>query len=421
MPELPAHSSLATALGALSRRHLAAGGGALLLLAMLAWALIPAAVQVDLATIGKGSLQVTVDEEGKTRVKTLFVVSAPVTGKLRRSLLDPGDQVVANETVIAVIEPAVPGFLDVRTRQEAEAQVSAARAAIELAEAEVRQSEAELGWALSEMTRQKTLAQTNATSARAYERARLDHAKQIAAMARAKANLQVRTAELATATAHLIGPETAVASTAAGSCCVEVRSPQSGKVLRELQESERVVIAGTPLFEIGDPTDIDIVLELLSTDAVTITPGAAARIEGAGLAEPLTARVRRVEPAGFTKVSALGIEEQRVKTFLDLDQPAVARARLGHDYRVFARITAWSREDALRVPLSALFRNGASWSVFKIGGSRAVLTGIDVGRRNPEYAEVLGGLSPGDRVVLHPSDRVKQGARVRQITAETTR
>jgi HlyD family secretion protein len=403
------------------RRWLAALAGSVVLVGLL-WALRPSPVQVDLAEISRGAMRVTVDEEGKTRVRRVFVVSAPVTGKLRRSLLDPGDAVVGGETVIAVMEPSAPAFLDVRSRQEAEAQVAAARAAVALAEAEVRLSDAELSWAWSELQRTQSLAQTSVVSARSHERARLEHDKQMAAVARAKSNLDVRTAELATASAHLIGPETMSAARAdASGCCVEVRSPQSGVVLRELQESERVIAAGTPLFEIGDPADIDIVVELLSTDAVRVSPGAQATIEGAGLAERLTARVRRIEPAGFTKVSALGIEEQRVRTFLDLDAPASQRSALGHDYRVFTRIAVWSSAEALRLPLSAVFRIGDSWAVYKAADGRAVLTPVEIGQRNNAHADVLSGLVPGDKVVMHPSDRVTAGTRIRQIAVVAAR
>ena len=316
-------------------------------------------------------------------------------------------------TVVAIIEPTAPAFLDVRTRQEAEAQVAAATAAVTVAQAELRQAETELGWAQSELGRARALAQTSVVSAKSFERARLDVDKQMALLARAKANLELRHAELATAKAHLIGPEVVRApAPATAGCCVEVRSPRSGKVLRELQESERVISAGTPLFEIGDPDDIDIVVELLSTDAVRVTPGAEATIEGAGLTEKLTAKVRLVEPAGFTKVSALGIEEQRVRTFLDFDQQAEARARLGHDYRIFARITVWSSADAVRVPLSALFRQQDSWAVYKVVSGRAMVAKVDVGQRNNAYAQVTGGLAAGDTVILHPSDRVSAGTRV---------
>ena len=172
------------------------------------------------------------------------------------------------------------------------------------------------------------------------------------------------------------------------------------------------MLAGTPLFEIGDPLDIDIVVELLSTDAVRVTPGALARVDGAGLEAPVTARVRLVEPAGFTKVSALGIEEQRVRTFLDFEGASEAWSRLGHDYRVIARIVTWRDDKALHIPLSGLFRQGEHWAVYRMIDGRAHFTPIIVGHRNNDSAEVLNGLNKGDRMILHPSDKVRDGSRV---------
>jgi len=404
----------------MSRSVIAAAAGALVLLFGLVIALRPAPVQVDLTTVTHGPLRVTVDEEGKARVKEVFVVSAPVSGKLRRSPFDPGDRVVKDETVIAVIEPAAPIFLDVRTRKEAEAQVAAAEAAVGLAAAEVRQAESELAWATSELQRAEALARSRTVPERTLERARLELDKQRASLARANANLEVRRSELATANAHLIGPERTTTVTPGGPspCCVEVRSPQSGQVLRELQESERVVLAGSPLFEIGNAADLDVMVELLSSDAVRVSPGAEATIESTGLETPIRARVRLIEPAGFTKVSALGIEELRVRVFLDLETPADVWKRLGHDYRVFARITVWNSLDALRVPLSALFRRGDGWAVYCMEGGKAALTLVDVGHRNSDFAEALSGLKPQDVVVLHPGDRIVAGTRISRRASE---
>ncbi len=396
----------------LSKRSLGIAASALAILALVVWALRAPPVAVDLVEVARAPMQVTADEEGKTRVKQVFVVSAPVAGKLRRSPLDVGDTVVRDETVIATIEPSAPVFLDVRARQEAEAQVAAARAAVALAEAEVRQAETEQSWAESELQRARSLVQTNVVSARTAERAHLELTKQQAALARAKASLQVRAAELATASAHLVGPETVSDQTPKPSCCVDVRSPQSGQVLRELQESERVVAAGTPLFEIGNAAELEIVVDLLSTDAVRIPPGAKAIVEGAGLPAPLEAKVRRIEPAAFTKVSALGIEEQRVRIILDMTSPFEAWKRLGHDYRVFVRIIMWSEAAALRIPLSALFRQGDKWAVYTAVNARAKLTLVEIGHRNNEVAEVRSGLKPGDLVVQHPSDRVTNDTRL---------
>lgn len=397
----------------ISRSLLFAGlGGAILLLALVV-ALRPAPVPVDVEAVTRGPIAVTIDEEGKTRVKDLFVVSAPVTGKLRRSALDPGDKVEKDKTVIAVIEPAAPVFLDARTRKEAEALVTAAQAAVTLAEAEVRQAETEASWAERELKRAEDLVRSSTVAERTVERARLELDKQRAGLARAKANLDVRRSELASAQAHLVGPEIGEgAAPAPTACCVEVRAPQSGQVLRELQESERVVLAGSPLFEIGNVSSIDIVVELLSSDAVRIAPGAKATVEGAGLPKPIQAHVRRVEPSGFTKVSALGIEEQRVRVYLDIDSPAEAWSRLGHDYRVYAHIIQWSSEDALRVPLSALFRSGSDWAAYVLDGGRARQVAVSIRHRNDDFAEVINGLKPGDRVVLHPGDRIASGTRI---------
>jgi HlyD family secretion protein len=189
-------------------------------------------------------------------------------------------------------------------------------------------------------------------------------------------------------------------------------------VLRELQESERVVLAGSPLFEIGNAADLDVVVELLSSDAVRVSPGADARIEGTGLEAPIRARVRLIEPAGFTKISALGIEEQRVRVFLNLESPTEVWKRLGHDYRVYARITVWSSLDALRVPLSALFRRGDGWAVYRMENDRAALTLVDIGHRNSDFAEVLSGLKLRDVVVLHPGDRIVAGTRISRRASE---
>lgn len=392
---------------------IAAAAAAALLLALL-FALRPAPIQVDVAAITRGPLRVTVDEEGKTRIKNIFAVSAPVTGMLRRSALDPGDDVVKDQTVVAVIEPAAPIFLDARTLKEAEAQLAAAQAAVTLAEAEVKQAETEANWASSELTRAEALSRSSTIAERTLERARLDLDRQRAGLARAKANLEVRKSDLATAQARLIGPERSQGQPSVDQkkCCVEVRAPVSGKILRELQESEKVVLAGAPLFEIGNPAELDIVIELLSADAVRIVPGAEASIDSAGLSEPVRAKVRRIEPAGMTKVSALGIEEQRVRVYLDLESPFDVWKRLGHDYRIFARIALWSAPDAVRVPLSALFRRGDRWAVYRFDAGRAVLTTVEIGHRNAEFAEVLSGLKAEDVVVLYPGDRVSPGIRL---------
>lgn len=381
----------------------------------LAWALWPKPVPVELAEVRKGPLIVTVDEEGKTRIKDVYAVSAPITGKLVRLALEAGDRVKKDVTIVAVIEPMAPPFLDVRTTRELEAQIEAAKAAVALAEAEVNQAAAELEFAESELKRASALIGTKAISERAMERARIDVDTRRAALARAKSSLEVRKRELESGQARLITPEEQWKGEVAVGCCVNVRAPASGRVLRLIQESERVVVAGTPVVEIGDPDNLELVVELLSADAVKVREGATAIVEGWG-GPPLTAKVTRVEPAGFTKVSALGIEEQRVRTILKLEARGqggdTSANQLGHDYRVFVKIKVYEAPDALRVPISALFRRRDEWTVYTVERGRARATPVTLGQRNTAFAEVLGGLAEGAVVVLHPSDRVADGTRV---------
>ena len=377
----------------------------------LAWAMWPKPVGVDFARATRGPFLVTVDEEGKTRIKDVYTVSSPIGGKLLRRPLEVGDRVRKDVTAVATIEPSAPPFLDVRTLRELEAQVEAGKAAVALAEAEVRQAESELEFAESELTRARALMRSKTISERTLERARIDVDTRRAAVARAKANLEVRKRELDSAQARLIGPDEAWKGEVPVGCCVTVRAPVNGRVLRLIQESERVVLAGTPLVDIGDPENLELVVEYLSTDAVKVREGAMATVEGWG-GPPLTAKVTRVEPAGFTKVSALGIEEQRVRIILALVNPGEAVDKLGHEFRVVVRIQIYEQAKALRVPISALFRKGDSWAVFTAERGRAHLTPVEIGERNAAYAEVLKGLAEGAVVLMHPSDRIAEGARV---------
>jgi HlyD family secretion protein len=383
----------------------------LAIVAAFAWAMWPKPIGVDLAEVSGGRVLVTVDEEGKTRIKDVYTVSAPISGKVLRRLLEPGDRVKKDDTMIAIIEPTAPPFLDVRTQRELEAQAAAAKAAVALAEAEMRQAESELAFGEAELARANALARSKTIADRALEKARLDADTRRAALARAASNLEVRKREVESAQARLTAPEEAWKGEVPTGCCVNVRSPVSGRVLRLLQESEKVVIAGTPLVEVGDPGNLELLVELLSTDAVKVHEGAKATVEGWG-GPPMAAKVTRVEPAGFTKVSALGIEEQRVRVILQLQEPPRVAERLGHEFRVFVKIDVYEADNALRVPISALFRKGDQWAVFAVDRGRAWSTPVEIGQRNSTYAEVLGGLQKGAKVVLHPSDRIVEGVRV---------
>jgi len=381
---------------------------ALALAAGLLYAFRPQPVPVDFAVIERGPLVVAVAEEGETRVKEVFVLSAPVTGRALRIDAHVGDTVIANETVIAQIEPIDPSFLDPRTEAQARAAVRAAEAARALAAAELDQAQAELDFAQSELDRARRLIRSETISQRALDDAERIFKTRRAAVATAVAALRMREFELEQARAQLMSPvET---QRQRGECeCVPIRAPVSGRILRVLHESEGVVQAGTALVEIGNPKDLEIVVDLLSTDAVKVLAGQRVVIEEWGGDAPLAGRVRRVEPFGFTKVSALGIEEQRVNVIVDFTDPPERWQRLGHGYRVDARIVLWEGKDILKVPVPALFRDGDRWAVFVEEDEKAQRRLVEIGGRNGLEAEIVSGLAAGQRVVLHPGDRIVDG------------
>jgi HlyD family secretion protein len=388
-----------------------ATGVAAIAIGALVYALRPQAIGVDVAAVTRGPMAVVVEEEGRTRVKQVYAVSAPIIGRVLRPTLDVGDPVIKDETVVAVIQPTEPPFLDRRSRQEIEAQISAAIAAVDLATAELRQAEGELEFAETDLTRNERLARTGAAPERTLQKAQLEAVTRRAAVGRAKAQVELRRRQLDSERAKLIGPEIAAdQQDLPANCCVSVKAPASGRILKRLHESEKVVLPGTTLLEIGDTSDMEIVVELLSTDAVKVQPGASVAVSGWGGQHVLPARVRRIEPGGFTKVSALGIDEQRVRAILDFE--AVDTTVLGHDYRVYAEITTWRADDVLRVPLSALFRQGKDWAVYVANNGRALRRTVEIGHRNAEVAEVLRGLDANEQVILHPSDRITDRSRI---------
>ena len=394
-----------------SRRLVFWGTLVALVLLGLAVAFRPRAVIVDMVTVDRGEFVITVDDEGETRVHDVYVLSAPVAGHMRRIDLHAGDPVAALETVVAEIQPIDPAFLDPRSEAQARADVRAAQSARELAEAEVEQARAELEFAEREHGRANRLIKDGTISQRDLDAAERNKRMTTAALATAIAALDVRSYELERARAALVSPsQTADASEECD--CIALRSPVHGRVLRILQQSEGVVAAGSPLIEIGNPRNLEIVVDLLSPDAVKVEPGQRVIIERWGSDTPLTGRVRLVEPFGYTKISALGIEEQRVNVIIDLTSDESDWQRLAHGYQVDVRIVLWESDNTLILPLLALFRDGPDWSVFVESGGRAELRKVEIGRRNSLHAEVLGGLEAGQRVVLYPGDRVSAGVRI---------
>lgn len=386
--------------------------GAGLLAAGLAVAFWPQPVQVDMETVGRGPLTVTVSGTGQVKVEDVYTISAPVDGRLGRIEIHAGDMVFANNTVVAHIREADPAPLDTRTRSRLEAAVKAAEAALALSRAERDKAKAELDFAQTQLKRSQELASRGAVSQAALDRAEMEVHTLEAAYNTAIANVSVRLAEVDQARAALIEPDDERVLRDSSTCCVEVRSPVAGQVLRVMQESETVVQAGAPLLEIGAADDLEVVVDLLSTDAVKLAPGARALIENWGQPGELEGRVTRIEPYAFTKVSALGVEEQRVNVRIGIDSEKALAQGLGHGYRVEARIVVADLADVMRVPISALFRDAGQWTVFVVRDGRAERRSVDIGQMNDEHAEVRDGLAPGETVIVYPSDRVSEGTRV---------
>ncbi|MDP3718243.1 MAG: efflux RND transporter periplasmic adaptor subunit [Acidobacteriota bacterium] len=376
--------------------------------AVVAIALWPAPVPVDVMPSTRGPLAVTVDDEGETRVRHRYVVSAPLTGRVLRSELEAGDPVVRGTTVVARVRAEAPALMDARSRAEADAAVAVARAALGRAEADLRRATAAVGLARADLRRQRDLGAAQLTTQQAVDAAETNASGAEEAVRAAEFAVAGARSQFDQATARLMTP-----TLEASGRILTLTAPADGVVLKRLRESESVVAAGEPLLEIGNPAaDLEIVSDLLSTDAVRVKPGAKVRVEQWGGDRVLAATVRRVEPSGFTKISALGVEEQRVNVVMDFDDPAEAWNALGDGYRVEVRIVIWEAADVVKVPTSALVRQGDRWAVFVVDGNRIRRVTVAVGQRNAEEAEIQSGLAAGAQVVVHPNDRVVDEALV---------
>jgi HlyD family secretion protein len=385
--------------------------GGLLILAALIWAFVPKPVEVEVARVTRGPLRVTVDHEGKTRIKERYVVSAPLGGWLRRIPWKAGDTVEAGKTLVAVIEPSDPALLDARTIAQAEAAVRAATAAREQSTANLDRARAAEALAQADLKRARTLIAQGAVSQQDFDAAEERARAAVESVKAAQFSSQVAAFELEQAKAALLRVRPGSAdATEAGS--FDIVSPVSGRVLRVLQESATAVTPGQPLIELGDPADLEIVVDVLSSDAVKVRPGAKMLLEHWGGEQPLTGRVRLVEPAGFLKVSALGVEEQRVNVIGDFVDPPERWHSLGDAFRVEASIVIWEGQNVLQVPSSALFRSDDGWAVFQVADGRARVRAVRIGQNNGLAAEVLEGLHERDAVIVHPGDKVKNDVRV---------
>ena len=376
--------------------------GVLLLLGLLVAGLWPRPVPVEVAVASVGTLRTSVNEEGKTRIKQRFTISAPVAGQLRRIPFKAGAEIKAHVTTVAVIDPLAPSLLDARARASAEAKRDSAAA--NLAKAQTNRS-----FAASELARAQRLFADKTVSVQELEVAQMRDGTASKEEAAAQSALRQAEAELAQFNSGSSGD---------GAQCIpqEIQSPVSGRILKVFEESARVVAAGTPLVEIGDPADLEVVVEVLSRDGAMILPGSKVEFDQWGGAEPLVGRVRLVEPAAFTKVSALGVEEQRVNVVADLTTPPDQRKTVGDNFRVEARIIVWESNNVLKVPVGALFRRGDQWATFVLIEGHAQMRTVKVGHSSAAESEVLEGLKAGDQVILYPGGRVHDGQRIRPIT-----
>lgn len=373
--------------------------GAILLVALIVAGLWPKPTIVEVKSVAPGLLRATVNEEGKTRIRQRYTVSAPVSGQLRRIPYKAGEPIKAGETILAVIDPVTPTLLDERSRLQAQARRDSAAATLD-------KNRASHDFAASELRRFEQLHKQSTVSVQEYESVQMRATTTARELAVAESALRQAEAELAAYTPGNPG---------ATNVPVEIKAPVGGRVLRVHEESSRVVAAGTPLVDVGDPTEIEVVIEVLSRDGAVIAPGTKVLLEQWGGNEPLEARVRLVEPAAFTKVSALGVEEQRVRVVADMVTPAEKRAGLGDQFRVESRIVLWEDAHALKAPSGALFRHGQEWAAFILKDGHAHLKQVKVGRSSGTEVQILEGLNPGDEVIMYPGNHIKDGMRVARI------
>lgn len=382
----------------------------LVIAAGLLYGFYPRAIEVDAVAAVSAPLAVTIEEEGKTRVMERYVVSAPVVGYARRIDLHVGDTVQANQ-VLAQLEPVRSEALDPRSRAQMQAQLQAAQAAVSAAVENARAAAAQAALAEQELQRIESLRKVNFVSEQALDRARTELSRSQAAKQAAQYTANMARFELDKVRATLAS--TSNQQTGKSSETISVRAPVAARVLKLVHESEGLVQAGQALLEIGNPDTLEIAVEVLSTQAVQIAPGSKVLFDRWGSDATLQGVVRMIEPTGFTKVSALGVEEQRVRVIADITSPREIWQRLGDGYRVEARFVIWEGQDILQIPANALFRHGKDWAVFVVKNGRAELRAIKVGQRAGLFVQVLTGIKTGEQVITHPEDKIKDGTRVK--------
>lgn len=380
---------------------------------LLIFAFIPEKLKVDITLVEKGDLIIFVEGEGKTRIHDIYTIYTPIDGRVTRIESDPGDVVIAGKTIIANMYPANPAFLDKRSETQAKADIKGAKAALSLASSRVRQAQAQLDFDHSEYKRTQELFKNNMVSTAELERAEKRLTMQKVEKETLIANRTLMESRLSAAQAKLLQPEP-IEEMKNEVCQICIYSPVDGHVLRILHKSESIIPAGTALVEIGDPRDLEINIEMLSTNAVKVNVGDKAFIKRWGGTEDLAAVVKVIEPSGFTKISALGVEEQRVNVILALTEPYEKWRSLGDAFRVEAEIIIEQMTNTIKIPLSALFRQNGNWSVFKVIDGVVVLQAVTVGKRDNFSTEIIEGISVGEQVIVHPNNSVQAGIKVMQ-------
>ncbi|MPZ18161.1 MAG: efflux RND transporter periplasmic adaptor subunit [Luteitalea sp.] len=383
---------------------------ALVIAVLLTIALWPRPMEVDLTTVTKGPLLVTIDEEGETRVRQRFEVTSPVAGEVLRINLEPGDPVTGGKTVLATVRPSAPTPLDARSRAEAQAAVQAAEATLGRAQAERDRAATVLARSKQQLERASNLIEGGAISRDEFDARETDARTAEEALRAADFVVTQAQRDVDVARARLVQSS----GNSLGTGDIPLLAPVDGVILRRLRQSQTVVPAGEPLLEVGDANGLEIVADLLSSDAVRINTGDRVLIEQWGGGKTLGGRVRRVEPSGFMKVSALGVEEQRVNVIIDFEDPELASRALGDGYRVEVRVVIWQEDNVLKVPTGTLFRRGDQWALFVVEDGRARLRTIEIGQRNGAEAQVLDGLREREQIVLYPPDTLADGGRVAQ-------
>jgi HlyD family secretion protein len=395
----------------LLRQHSAIAATTLVIIGLLVWGFWPQPVMVETVTALRAPLAVMIEEEGRTRVIDRYVVSAPVDGVACRVQLEVGDPVQQGQLLLS-ITPLASQVLDPRSRAQARARVAAAESALRAAREQAQAAIAEQEYNAIELERLRPLMQQGLIAREIFDRAQTATRTSTAARRSADFNVEVATYELEAARTTL--QYSAASANEAPAERVPVRAPIDGRILKVQHECEGAVRTGDPLLEVGDPAALEVEVDVLSADAVRIKPGMHVLFDRWGGDQPLQGRVRNIEPVGFTKISALGVEEQRVLVISDFTSPHEQWQRLGDGYRVEAQFVLWQEDDVLQVPASSLFRYQQGWAVFVAEGNRAIRREIELGQRNGIGAQILAGVESGERVIIHPSDAVEDGISIKQ-------